>query len=71
MAKVTESSRLLPPEVDEFHRFQKLCAEIVEVGEKICAFRPIEDTLTPKKKEDEATRSQCAGHFWKADVGQF
>jgi hypothetical protein len=38
-------------EVDEFHRFQKLCTAIVEVSEKICTLRPIEDTLTPEEKE--------------------
>ena len=38
-------------EVDEFHRFQKLCAEIVEVSEKICALRPVEDSLTPEEKK--------------------
>ena len=38
-------------EVNEFHRFQKLCAEIVEVSEKICALRPIEDGLTPQEKK--------------------
>ena len=38
-------------EVDEFHRFQKLCAEIVELSEKICALRPIEDTLTREEKK--------------------
>lgn len=38
-------------EVAEFHRFQKLCGEIVEVSEKICALRPVEDTLTPEEKK--------------------
>lgn len=38
-------------EVDEFHRFQKLCGEIVEVSEKISALRPVEDTLTPEEKK--------------------
>jgi hypothetical protein len=38
-------------EVGEFHRFQKLCSEIVEVSEKICALRPIENTLTPEEKK--------------------
>jgi len=38
-------------EVAEFHRFQKLCAEIVEVSERICALRPVEDTLTPEEKK--------------------
>jgi hypothetical protein len=37
-------------EVAEFHRFQKLSAEVVEVSEQICALRPLEDTLTPEKK---------------------
>jgi len=38
-------------EVAEFHRFQKLSAEVVEVSEKICALRPVEDTLTPQEKK--------------------
>jgi hypothetical protein len=38
-------------EVDEFHRFQKLCGEIVEVSEQICALRPVEDALTPEEKK--------------------
>jgi hypothetical protein len=38
-------------EVDEFHRFQKLCSEIVEVSEKICGLRPIGDTFTPEEKK--------------------
>jgi hypothetical protein len=38
-------------EVTEFHRFQKLCAGIIEVSEKICALRPVEDTLTPQEKK--------------------
>jgi uncharacterized protein DUF6788 len=38
-------------EVDEFHRFQKLCGEIVEVSERICALRPVEDMLTPEEKK--------------------
>lgn len=38
-------------EVTEFHRFQKLCGEIVEVSEKICALRPVEDTLTSEEKK--------------------
>ena len=38
-------------EVTEFHRFQELCAEIIEVSEKICASRAVEDTLTPQEKK--------------------
>jgi len=45
-------------EVTEFHRFQELYAEIIEVSEKICALRPVEDTLTPqeKKRPKQSTR---------------
>ncbi|MBV8892740.1 MAG: hypothetical protein JO266_12360 [Acidobacteria bacterium] len=38
-------------EVTEFHRFQRLCGELVEVSEKICALRPVQDTLTPEEKK--------------------
>jgi hypothetical protein len=38
-------------EVDEFHKFQALCGEIIEVSEKICALRPVGDTLTPEEKK--------------------
>jgi hypothetical protein len=38
-------------EVTEFHRFQQLCQELVQVSEKICALRPVEDTLTPQEKK--------------------
>ena len=38
-------------EVAEFHRFQHLCGEIIEVSEKICALRPVDDTLTPAEKK--------------------
>ncbi|MFI5105830.1 MAG: DUF6788 family protein, partial [Terriglobales bacterium] len=38
-------------EVAEFHRFQKLSGEVVEVSEKICALRPVEDTLAPEEKK--------------------
>ncbi len=38
-------------EVTEFHRFQALCGEIIEVSEKICALRPVGDTLTPEEKK--------------------
>ena len=38
-------------EVVAFHRFQELCDQIVEVSERICALRPVEDTLTPEEKK--------------------
>jgi hypothetical protein len=49
--KSTAALRKAQQEVGEFHRFQKLCAEIVEVSEKICALRPVEDALTPEEKK--------------------
>lgn len=38
-------------EVDAFHRFQELCAQIVLVNERICSLRPVEQTLTPQEKK--------------------
>lgn len=38
-------------EVAEFHRFQKLSGEVVDVSEKICALRPVENTLTAEEKK--------------------
>ena len=47
-------------EVAEFHRFQTLCGEIVEISEKICALRPVADTLTPEEKTAEAIHAEIA-----------
>jgi hypothetical protein len=41
-------------EVAAFHRFQELCRQIIEVSEKICAARPVEETLTPEEKKRSA-----------------
>jgi hypothetical protein len=38
-------------EVDAFHRFRELSHELLEVNEKICRARPVEDTLTPQEKK--------------------
>jgi hypothetical protein len=38
-------------EVEAFHRFQSLSRELMEVNEKICRARPVEDTLTPQEKK--------------------
>ena len=38
-------------EVAEFHRFRELSQSLVEVNEKICQARPVEDTLTPLEKK--------------------
>ena len=38
-------------EVEEFHRFRELSQSLVEVNEKICRLRPVEDTLSPQEKK--------------------
>jgi len=38
-------------EVEAFHRFRQLSRELLEVNEKICGARPVEDTLSPKEKK--------------------
>lgn len=38
-------------EVDAFHRFRELSGELLEVNEKICQARPVEESLTPQEKK--------------------
>ena len=38
-------------EVEEFHHFQDLCEQVVEVSEKLCAVRPTESSLSPQEKK--------------------
>ena len=38
-------------EVAEFHQFQDLCEQVVDVSEQLCAVRPVEDTLSLQKKK--------------------
>jgi hypothetical protein len=38
-------------EVAEYHRFRELSHDLLEVNEKICQARPVEDTLTPQEKK--------------------
>ena len=38
-------------EVEAFHRFRQLSQDLLEVNEKICRARPLEDTLTPEEKK--------------------
>ena len=38
-------------EVAAFHHVQELCGQIIEVSEKICALRPVEETLTAEGKK--------------------
>jgi hypothetical protein len=38
-------------EVEAFHRFRQLSQELLEVNEKICRARPIDDALSPEEKK--------------------
>lgn len=38
-------------EVAEYHRFRELSRDLLEVNEKICRARPVEETLTPEEKK--------------------
>jgi hypothetical protein len=49
-------------EVEAFHRFQSLSRQLLEVNEKICSTRPVEDTLTTqekKRRKPSVTRSSA------------
>jgi len=35
----------------EFRNYQRLGQELVEVSERICRLRPVEDTLTPQENK--------------------
>ena len=48
-------------QVAEFHRFQELSGTFVEVNEKICASRPVGETLTPAGKKTAAAIHQEVG----------
>jgi len=38
-------------EVEEFHRFRQFSHDLLEVNERICKLRPVEDTLTAQEKK--------------------
>jgi len=38
-------------EVEEFRRFRELSRSLLDINEKICRARPVEDTLTPQEKK--------------------
>jgi hypothetical protein len=38
-------------EVEAFHRFRELSRELLQVNEKICKSRPVEESLTPQEKK--------------------
>jgi hypothetical protein len=45
------SVRKAEREIAEFRRFQELSRSFLEVNEKICRLRPVEETLTPEEKK--------------------
>jgi len=49
-------------EIAEYHRFRDLSRDLLEINEKICRARPVEDTLTPeeqKRPRRSRTRSRA------------
>jgi hypothetical protein len=45
-------------EVEAFHRFRQLSQELLEINEKICRARPVDDSVSPeeKKRPQRSTR---------------
>jgi hypothetical protein len=38
-------------EVEAYHRFRQLSQELLEVNERICSTRPMEDSVSPQEKK--------------------
>jgi hypothetical protein len=47
----TAELRKAQREVEAFHRFRELSQQLLQVNEKICQARPVEDNLTPQEKK--------------------
>ncbi|HTV82461.1 MAG TPA: DUF6788 family protein [Acidobacteriaceae bacterium] len=45
-------------EVEAYHRFRELAAQLLEVNEQICSARPVEQELTPQKKKRQKSSSR-------------
>ena len=45
-------------EIAEFRNYQRLGKELVEVNEKICRLRPVEEALTPQEKKQPRRSSR-------------
>lgn len=45
------SLRKAQQEVEEYHQFRELSQGLLEVNEKICQLRPVEERLTPQEKK--------------------
>jgi len=48
-------------EVEAFHRFRQLSQALLEVNEKICQARPVEDTFSPQEKKRRKRSSKMSG----------
>jgi len=48
-------------EIAEYRHFRELSRDLLEVNEKICRARPVEDTLTPEEKK-RRRRSRPRSH---------
>lgn len=44
-------------EIAEYHRFRDLSRDLVEVNEKICSARPVQDTMSPEEKKRQKRSS--------------
>ena len=48
-------------EVETYHRFRQLAQELLEINERICRARPVEQELTPsKKKRWKSSSRKCS-----------
>ena len=47
----TAERRKAQREVEAFHRFRQLGQQLLEVNERICRARPVEETLSPQEKK--------------------
>jgi hypothetical protein len=45
-------------EVEAYHRFRQLSAELLEVNEKICHLRPVTGSLSPQEKKRQKRSNQ-------------
>jgi hypothetical protein len=45
-------------EVEAYHRFRELAAQLLEVNEQICSARPVEEGLTAQKKKRQKSSSK-------------
>ena len=47
-------------EVEAFHRFRRLSQALLEVNEKICQTRPVEETVSPQEKKRRKSSTKKA-----------